>query len=582
MTLRTLFAIPIIVILLVTLALAGMIVSREWTGHVAGRVAIAATERADVLNRLEGQLAKERVITWDAFEAEYPLSDAVVSRITGVRAETDRAIAALIADERITAADGGSSPEPVRRQIEVSLAAARAQSDTLLNIDHSRRTYDAFRAAMPRLLGPAALVGPQLARAAADAIKAEPELAGIIAVARIGLELRGALGKIAAIMLPRLDAGERLTEADISEVRAALIAVDVTTKLLQVTFYLANPSDAMRALLTSAQEARAGIVQQQLDRMIEASARADRPLEWSSRPLEIWADRINALRAAIVQETVERTRVEQASRTERLDLALAAVGAVALMIGPALAMLQWRVVGPLAQLGFAITRIADGDRRTKLEIKSGTREIAAMVTAVETLRQAALVADATVMRQREIARRRQAVLREVLGILESVYEPSCSLERDIARLEAAIDATIALLDDAPPATLDTAAASVRSGLCEMRDLAPGFDITIAAAHEAETDVLPEAEIVARTAAMVTLVERRDALVRTFIKPCLLALRDASTLASDPAAGPLRDLIGEQFGLIEATVAKLAATGAAVARAATIVRELPPEVPPMAA
>ena len=345
---------------------------------------------------------------------------------------------------------------------------------------------------------------------------------------------------------------------------------------------MATPSDETRALLASAEEARSGIVQQQLDRMIEASAHGDRPFEWSSRPIEIWADQINAVRNAIIQQTVDRALVEQRSRTDRLYLALMAVAAVVLMIVPALAILQWRVVGPLAQLGFAITRIADGDRGTKLEIKSGTREIGVMVTAVETLRQAALVADATVMRQRELVRRRQAGLREALGILEAVYELSHSLERDIARLLEDIEAIIVLVDGPLPPTLDIAAVALRLGLREMRDLVPNFRVAPAAAHASESDVLPEAEIVARTAAVVMLIDRRDTLVRTFLTPCLLALRDTSTLASAPQAKPLRDLIGEQFSLIEATVAKLASTGAAATRAATIVQGLPPEVTPMAA
>ncbi len=335
----------------------------------------------------------------------------------------------------------------------------------------------------------------------------------------------------------------------------------------------------MRAVLVRAKEARAGIVQQQLDRMIDGSARDGGPFKWSSRPIEIWADRINAVRAAIIQQTVDRARIEQSSRSERLYVALAAVAAVVLMIVPALAMLQWRVVGPLAQLCFAITRIADGERHTKLEIKSGTREIAEMGIAVETLRQAALVADTTVMRQREMVRRRQAVLREVIGILESVYEPSHSLERDIATLLKDIEA---LVDGALPPTLDTAATAPRLGLREMRDLAPNFKVATAAAHEADTEVLPEAEILARTAEVVSLVDRRDALVRTIIQPCLLAPRETSTLANAPRARPVRDLIGEQFNLIEATVAKLASTSAAMTRAAHIVRQLATEAAPFAA
>ena len=77
-----------------------------------------------------------------------------------------------------------------------------------------------------------------------------------------------------------------------------------------------------------------------------------------------------------------------------------------------------------------------------------------MVTAVETLRQAALVADATALRHRLAARQRLEMLREALGIARTVEEPARALERGVASLSDGMDATIALL-----ATATTAAAA---------------------------------------------------------------------------------------------------------------------------
>jgi hypothetical protein len=291
------------------------------------------------------------------------------------------------------------------------------------------------------------------------------------------------------------------------------------------------------------------------------------------------------VRSAIMREIMARVRTEQAWRTARLNLALTAIGAVSLVILSALAMLQWRVVRPLAQLGLAITRIAAGDRRMPLTIRSTTREINAMVTVVETLRLAALVADATALRQSEAAARRLHALREVLGILRTVYEPSQSLERGVASLSQGIDATIAIistLTSVPPATLDAAANAVRIGLRDMRDASRDLEATFAAARQAEMEDRPEAEIVACILEVRAHIERRDALVRSFIRPCLLALQDATSLAGDPLGRTLHDLIGDQFRHIETTVATLASMHAAVTQAATIVRELPLEVAPIAA
>jgi hypothetical protein len=236
-------------------------------------------------------------------------------------------------------------------------------------------------------------------------------------------------------------------------------------------------------------------------------------------------------------------------------------------------------------LGFAITRIADGDRRQAFVTKSTTREIASMVTAVETLRQAALIADATSTRQREAADRRLLVLREVLDIVRAVYEPSHALERDVAKLSEGIDATIALLSQPLkklPPTLEAAALVVRSGLLEIREAARDLDAIIAAGREAEDDALPEAEIVARILRVRTHIDRRDALVRAFVQPCLLALRDIRPAEGDPQARVLRELIGDQFELIETTVGTMASMLASVTKAAAIVRELPLEAAPLAA
>jgi len=588
LTLKTLFAIPIVVILLVTLSLAGMIVSREWSGHARGEIAIAGTKRAEVLTRLEQQLTWERTVTWKAFEADYPLPERMRAELADVRAATGRDIDAMSAMARRDPDAWAAVPEEVLNAVRSKLAITRARSDALLSIDRRARSQAALADVMPRMLGPSLMFGPLLGRAAADVIDAEPELAGIVAVARIGLELREELVAISSVMLPRIDAREGPTEAELDRVRELLSQADVTTKLMEVTFYLASPTGEMRALLTRAKAAREATIQWQLDKMIEtgpADGMSDRPIVWLSWPIELWAERVNDLRVAIIQESAARARIEQASRTRRLDLAMTAVGAVVLIILAALITLQRRVVGPLTQLGFAITRIADGDRRQAFVTKSATREIAAMVTAVETLRQAALIADATSTRQREAADRRLLVLREVLGIVRAVYEPSHALERDVAKLSAGIDATIALLSKPLkrlPPTLEAAALAVRAGLREIREAARDLDATIAAGGEAEDNALPEAEIVARILRVRAHIDRRDALVRAFVQPCLLALRDIAPAAGDPQARLLRDLIGDQFELIETTVGTMASMLAAVTRAAAIVRELPLEAAPLAA
>ena len=119
-----------------------------------------------------------------------------------------------------------------------------------------------------------------------------------------------------------------------------------------------------------------------------------------------------------------------------------------------------RLSGQLATIGLAIRRIAAGDRATPVVMKAVTRDLQEMVVAIETLRQTALVADATVNRAREAEQRRLESLHQALDFVQATREPARELEHGIARLCDGIDAAIALVtppDASPSAGVGVAA-----------------------------------------------------------------------------------------------------------------------------
>ena len=63
MTLKTLFAIPIAVILIVSLSLAGMIAGQGWSGQERGKAAVEAVARMRLLIALQTDLRAERIVT---------------------------------------------------------------------------------------------------------------------------------------------------------------------------------------------------------------------------------------------------------------------------------------------------------------------------------------------------------------------------------------------------------------------------------------------------------------------------------------------------------------------------------------
>src|SRR5580698_4868380 len=97
MNLRTLFAIPIAVVVIVTLSLAGMLAGQGWSGQERGRVAVEAVERMRLLLALEGDLRQERIVSNLALGKPYPLPDPLVQRLAGARRDTDQRIRAAVA-----------------------------------------------------------------------------------------------------------------------------------------------------------------------------------------------------------------------------------------------------------------------------------------------------------------------------------------------------------------------------------------------------------------------------------------------------------------------------------------------------
>ena len=122
MTLKTLFAIPIAVILIVTLSLAGMVAGQGWSGLVRGKAAVEAVERMRLLLALQTDLRAERVVSNFALGKPYPMADTVAAT-AGRRAARHRSAAS--------------------RDVAASMRAAAEDSRTRGSRSHIWRSVDA-------------------------------------------------------------------------------------------------------------------------------------------------------------------------------------------------------------------------------------------------------------------------------------------------------------------------------------------------------------------------------------------------------------------------------------------------------
>jgi HAMP domain len=589
MNLRTLFALPIAVILLVTLSLAGMMAAQGWSGQERGRAAAEAVERMRLLLQVQGNLRLERIMSNMALGKEYPLPLPIARRLTDARRDTDRAIGAAAAEPRGGSADeaGAKRSEAYIPAVRLRLQSVRSGIDALLDRHQNERSFPELNTVMPRGLEVAAALDAPVERARLAVVAADPGLAGLLTEDRLAASLRDEVALIAAVLVPRFGKAQSATAADLDQVQILLGRATFLIALLDESIEIAGATIRIRIALTSVKAINVGEIFRRLSELRNAApddAQDDALPPMSQRILVPWGERISALRAAMVDTMVERVSAARAAGETRFNLVMVAFGMVVVAILECVALLSHRIVVPIAQLGLAIDRIAAGDRGVPLTLRSGTREINDMVKAVETLRQAALVADAAALRQRMVARRRLELLREALEIAQTVREPARALERGVASLSKGIEATIALLGAtaALPPTLGTAADAIRFGLAEMRGFAAGLDATFAAASEAQTEDRTPAEFVAHIRAMEVEVARRDVAVRGFVQSSLVALRDAASSAGSDNTPALRDLVGDQFEHIEATVATMASMRDAVTRAGAIVRGLPLDDAPIAA
>jgi methyl-accepting chemotaxis protein len=572
MTLRTLFAIPIAIILIVTVSLAGMVAGQGWSGLSRGRVAIEAVEHMRLLLALQTQLRAERVVTNIVLGKANGLPEPMRRRFDTARQETDAALQSAVTEV------AGSAPQnQFLGEVNLRLSEVRGMIDQLLARDLSGRTLAELADVMPGMLAVSQLIDGPLERAKLAVTAADESLSGLLTEDRLAESLRDQVGLIAAALLPRFNKAERPSAAELSQVHILLARAAYLTQLLNDTVEIAGATEDIRRSLA---DLRAIDIPRILGRL-EAGGTLQREDDTGALlPQQLlipWGKRINQLRAALIDATVAHVTARQTSREREFKLVMAGFGVVVVAVLESVVLLSQFVVGPLAQLGLAITRIAAGDRSTPLTLQSSTREINDMAMAVETLREAASVADATALRHRLAARQRLEMLHEALGIVRTVEGPARALERGVASLSDGIDATIALITTpktAPPPTLEVAADAVRASLAEIRSSAAELNATLAAAAEAEDR--PEAECVAHILAVRAQVDRREAAVRRFVLPSLVALRDTAATAGETPGPALRNLVSDQFARIEETVAVISAMLATVTRASAIVRDLPLE------
>ncbi len=330
MNLRTLFALPIAVILVVTLSLAGMVAGQGWLGLVRGKEAVEAVERMRLILVLQTGLRAERVVTNLVLGVPPPLAEPLRRRFETARLDTDLALVAAAAELRDAGQAGAAPTDHTLDMVKVRLDAVRGLIDLLLARDLKQRTLAELDAVMPRMLAVYQPLDRPLEHANLAVTTADESLSGLLIEDRLAEALRDHVGLVAAVLLPPFDKGEQPSAAALDRVRYLLARAASLTRLLSNMMEIAGATEQIRQSMADLMSIDVTGI---LDRL-QAQASEPPRLGQDSGPLlpqqllVPWGQRINQLRAALMCATVERVTARQIQRETRFDLLMTAFGAV--------------------------------------------------------------------------------------------------------------------------------------------------------------------------------------------------------------------------------------------------------------
>ena len=377
MTLRTLFAIPIAIVLLVTLSLAAMMAGQGWSNQVNGRAAVTAVEGMRLLVDIETALRAERVASNLALGKPFPLSESVHARLDDARRRTNQGINAIVTDLNIGGPDGSVS-QPELANLATDLWAIRATIDQLVARGLENRTHDELSAVMPRMIAVSQLLRDPLERAIVAVTQIDPGLSGLVTEERLSVSLRYQIGAVSARLLPRANLGEQPSDAEQEQVRIALARASFLIRLLDDTMEIAGGTDQIRTALADLRKISFGELRRRLNELMKPEVLQPRDDNAPSPPqllLVPLGEQINMLRTAIVDAMVQHVITRRDRRERQFDIVMAGLGVVMVAVLESAVLLSQRVVVPLAQLGMAIRRIAGGDRSIPLTLQSGAHPI---------------------------------------------------------------------------------------------------------------------------------------------------------------------------------------------------------------
>ncbi len=406
-------------VLVATMVLVGRLATNEWQSvHRASQSLRLLEQLQRGLVAVE-MVSRERGPTNGALGDSLPMPQSRAQALQEARARTDQALEALrqavVAAPRSTADD--IHLEQSLQTARSALVQARAGVDQVLALQQPARSAEAIRHAVQDMVAVVPLLSPLTNALASAAQHAYPALGDDVQGARLAAALREYAGLLGSHFTAALVKAQPFSAAErraIDETRGRIAQLRTLVELrLQLPGEASEVSQAWRTV-----EAQYFGVAQALLGQVLAQGDGDGRYGLSAAEFAaLYVPEMNpilALRDVLLAQARERAQQEHQRALQVLVWALAGSGALLLVLGGALYVIQHRVLQPLAKTTRALKALANNDLQAPLPAPLADDEMSAVIGAVRALQN-------QTRRRQDLERERDLLIEQLRAQSETDY-----------------------------------------------------------------------------------------------------------------------------------------------------------------
>lgn len=377
-------------VLVATMVLVGRLATTEWQSvH-------KASESLRLLEQLQRGLvavemvSRERGPTNGALGDALPMAQPRAQALQEARARTDQAFEALrqaVAAAPRSTADGIHLVQSLQTA-RSALVQARADVDQVLALPQAQRSAEAIRDAVQGMVAVVPLLSPVTNPLASAAQHAYPALGDDVQGARLAAALREYAGLLGSHFTAALVKAQPFSAAErraIDETRGRIAQLRT---LVELRLQLPDEAPSVSQAWSTVEARYFGVAQALLGQVL---VQGDGDGHYGLSAAEFAAlyvpemNPILALRDALLAQARDRAQQEHQRALRVLVWALAGSGALLLVLGGALYVIQHRVLQPLAKTTRALKALANNDLQAPLPVPLAEDEMSAVIGAVRAL-----------------------------------------------------------------------------------------------------------------------------------------------------------------------------------------------------